>query len=114
MTNYNAHELAGLAECGSPDTSTSAGAEFLLSIQDAVNDQREHGSLDEDSVSEIADAAPDVYTHQLWSEFVDLQAYQEDPTELGCDASDMEQCARVCLYMIAERLTQALVSDDAE
>lgn len=117
MTNYNVFQLARLAECGDPDNAESPGAAFLASVQDSVNEQRGYadgGVIDPDIISEIADSAPDVYTHTLWSEFVDLQAYQEDPTELGCDASDMEQCARVCLYIIAERLAQALVADDAE
>jgi hypothetical protein len=47
----------------------------------------------------------------LWSEFTDLAAYQEDPTEYGVDGSDMEQSARVCLYIIAERLATALFDE---
>ncbi len=111
-------ELANLADCGSPDSLTSAGARFLFNVADATAEQvavyRAEGTLEDDydysgELHEIADNAPDVYTHTLWSEFVDLAAYNEDASELGADASDMEKCARICLYMIADRLTRALV-----
>lgn len=111
VTEYTVYELARLAECASPDSEESAGARFLSSVQDAMNEQRAYsadGVVDDDTVTEVADGAPDVYTHRMWAEFVDLCAYQEDPTELGVDESDMEQAARVCLYMIATRLAVAL------
>lgn len=65
-------------------------------------------------MAEIADAAPDVYTHTRWQEFADLGAWQEDPTEIGSDGSDMTAAAGVCLYMIAERLAWALLGELAE
>lgn len=110
MSEHTANMLARLADCASPDGPESAGAQFLISVQDSVNEVFEY-EVTEDTVSEIADGAPDVYTHTMWAEFVDLAAYNEDPTELGADGSDMEKCARICLYMIAERLAQALISE---
>lgn len=111
LSELTAWQLAGYADCAQPDRLDSKGAAFLLSVRDAVVEAIEEGACDQDRVSEIADQAPDVYTYTLWQEFVDLAAYQEDPTELGCDGSDMEQSARVCLYMIAERLAGALLEE---
>ena len=122
------YALAGHADCGAPDSDTSAGAEFLYSVRDAVIEAVEQmdpddwnddlaamvEDLNDDRVHEIADAAPDVYTHTRWAEFVDLAAWQEDPTELGADASDMEATAGVCLYLIAERLARVILADLAE
>jgi hypothetical protein len=88
---------------------------MLESVRDAVVDAWEYNDkqVGEDEalglVLEAADGGPDIYTHQMWSEFVDLCAYNEDPTELGADASDMDHCARVCLYMIAERCARAVM-----
>ena len=110
-------QLAGYAECCSPDTRESAGASFLAHAARDLAErvdyiQGEGNEVDPSEVAwQVADNAPDVYTHPMWSEFVDLAAYQEDPTDLGCDGSDMEQSARVCLYMIAERMCYALLAE---
>src|SRR4051812_11998356 len=123
IKSYTAHQLSGDADCASPDSPTSAGAHFLTNVRDNVVERVEGFDADDlealrsevgtvqDVVSEIADEAPNVYTYTLWCQFVDLAAYNEDPTELGADGSDMEQSARVCLYMIAERLAQALFTE---
>ena len=108
---HNAYRLADLAECASPDSNSSPGAMFLISVQDGVNDATSYDPTQTewaDQAAEIADDAPDVYTHTLWLEFIDLCAYREDPSDLGVDAHDMEQAARVCLYLIAERLANVL------
>jgi len=119
IARRSAFNLAGDAECASPDTSDSPGADFLKGVRDSVLDQWE--SVDDihepnyaGTVHEIADAAVPIYTHNMWSAFVDLAAYQEDPTELGVNGSDMGQAAGVCLYMIAERLAYALFAEIAE
>lgn len=117
---WTAYRLANEAECTGPDSATSAGAKMLESVRDSVVDgweytyaSNEKESVDDDQASEIvteaADGGPDVYTHQMWSEFVDLCAYKEDPTELGFDGSDMDQGARYCLYIIAERCARAVM-----
>ena len=111
----NAFQLALLADCETPDSLTSAGAMFLLSIQTAAECHlTECGGPHDECVHEIADAAPDVCTHQRWLEFVDLQAYNEDPSDLGADWADPTEAAGVCLYIIAERLATALFGDAAE
>ena len=125
MLSFTPYELARFAECTSPDSNESPGARFLESIQDDVNDRLTDGAPignDEwimDAVSEVADNAPDIYTHAMWLEFIDLCAYREDPSDLGADGSNMESAARLCLYIIAERLASALFeeardSDDEE
>jgi hypothetical protein len=127
LRELSINRLAGDAGCSDPDSGNnepmSDGARLLNQVRDGVIEAIEYApdARDyDDQISEIADSAPDVYTHRLWSEFVDLGAYNEDPTELGFDGSDMEQGARVCLYIIADRLARSLFdmvadqSDDEE
>lgn len=112
--------LAADAECGGPDHDLSAGAAFLRSVRDGLVEAVEDGSLVPNEgdgsgrVHEIADGAPDVYTSVKWAEFVDLAAYNEDPSELIENTQDIGAVASVCLYMIAERLCQALLTELAE
>jgi|SRR6516225_10905127 hypothetical protein len=109
QTEHSAYELARLAEVASPDSPTSPGAEWLNSVarwaEDVEND---------DDITEAADSVVPVYTHERWRVFVDLAAYNEDPTDLGADASDMTQAAGVALFLIAERLIQALLQEREE
>lgn len=132
VRNRHAYGLARDAECSSPDTPESAGAGFLTGVRDGVlevidyyanNDDTWHdaamnhdeSSIDDDgALHEIADGAPSVYTHEVWEQFVDLGAYNEDPTDLGEDGSDMQRCASVCLYIIADRLARVLVDEIAD
>lgn len=107
--------LARMAGCYDPDSETSAGATFLREVYDAATSERDqYDSDDSDAAHEIADGAVPIYTHAVWATFVDLGAYREDPTELGYDGSDMEQAAKVCLYMIAERLAVAAMEQASE
>ena len=136
-----AYGLSAMAGCGAPNSGGSAGADLLGSVARALSDAIEYviadktndysaanmrelidALRDEGDLSTIADGAPSIYTHTMWSEFLDLSAYQEDPSELGfelngSDGAGMEDAARVCLYIIAERLVGALCEqaiDDAE
>jgi len=118
--DYTVWQLASMADCASPTAEDSAGGKFLRSVADRTAEQieayREERTSEDrydysGELAEIADGAPDVYTYQMWKEFVDLCAYREDPSELGADSSDMDQCARVCLYVIADRLVRALVDE---
>lgn len=111
----SAYVLAGMGVCASPDRPGSPGAVFLEDVAldtidraDEIDGERfDHADL----AHEIADAAVPIYTHTIWSTFVDLAAYNEDPTELGVDGSDMLQAAKVCLYMIAERVAMAVLDE---
>jgi hypothetical protein len=120
VKGLTAYRLSSEADCGTPDSSTSPGAFFLERIRNAVVERvsDDPAAFDPDGPGdlsdEIADDAPSIYTHDRWQQFVDLGAYNEDPTELGVDCSDLTATAGVCLYMIAERLVQALWAIIAE
>lgn len=122
VNDWSTFLLSDEAGCSSPDSASSEGATFLANVRDAtvelieshldeIEDAEWFDSANDDgSVSEIADGAPSIYTHQLWSEFTDLGAYNEDPTDLGFDdTTDMNRLASVCLYIIAERLANAVL-----
>ena len=112
IKNLKLHELVNLAECATPDNETSAGAKFLFHVRDAFIEAIEYdGECDDRSIHEIADSAPDVYTHRRWKEFVDLGAYREDISDLVSAETSMDDRAGVALYQIAERLVSALVED---
>jgi len=124
--------LACDADCGSPDSLTSPGVELLESVASGVAELIEGTDADEfaemveneslqdldysGSVHEIADGAPDVYTSQLWAEFQDLAAYNEDPVgEFGpMEGADMSKLAAVSLYIIANRLAWSLIEQAGE
>lgn len=113
MRKLSAYELAGMAECGNPDSTESAGAALLASVRDDVAEAIENRRTLDDAAHEIADKAPDVYTAKRWAEFVDLAAYQEDP-ELGEWPENLTDAAGIALYQIAERLVSALWADHDE
>jgi hypothetical protein len=103
-------QLAGLAGCSSPDSVDSAGAAWLVRVaRDAEELAEDQGDDLTDGIAERADSNVPIYTHELWSIFVDLGAYQEDVSELIGAGTDMEKMAQVALYMIAERLLSALL-----
>ena len=132
VRDLNAYQLARNAECADPDTLDSPGAKLLLGVRDdlieRLESEREDGQSwaqvfgdldDEGQLGEIADAAPDVYTARMWNQFVDLAAYQEDisgyvTAEIQPSGKalllieSLESAARMALYMIAERLVNAL------
>ena len=113
MTERNAYELARMAECGTPRLD-SAGAGFLVTVADAWqewSDNYRDSQSEDEARHEAVDGAIPVYTHERWAAFVDLSAYFEDPTELGEDGSDMTRAAAGCLYLIGDRLWDALESE---
>ncbi len=110
----NAYVLAGMADCASPDTKDSPGARFLGLVADSVVELVAEDADRDDIPWTAADQCVPIYTHKVWSAFVDLGAWQEDPTEYGADGSDMEQAAKVRLLMIGERLAAAVLEDMGE
>jgi hypothetical protein len=121
-TERTAHELAGMADTASPDTPTSAGAEYLRRVESGAiehwdeldEDQRGDEDYRSDEVHELADGLVPIYTHAIWSTFVDLAAYQEDVTDYCGPEDEMERRAMIALYMIAERLVRAVWDEMAE
>lgn len=107
ISNYNANDLARLADCGTPGTLDGTGAKFLESIRDAlVEEWSGPGSISDRFMSELCDGAPSVYTSELWLQFVEVSAYREDLEELG--AATFEFAAAGALVSIAQRLATAL------
>jgi hypothetical protein len=123
--SYSTYELSGLADCASPDRHDgigfepaaepqegSAGAKFLRHVAEDVAERLTDGIGDvHDEAHEVADNAVPIYTHELWTTFVDLAAYQEDPSELGAESDDLTKAAGVALYMIGNRLAVALFEE---
>ncbi|HUR18910.1 MAG TPA: hypothetical protein VMZ51_08255 [Acidimicrobiales bacterium] len=104
--------LARLADCSDPDTVTSPGALWLASVADSATDLAGLDPDDRtDAIHELADNAVPIYTREVWSVFVDLGAYQTDTSDLGPPLVDMEDQAKLALYVIAETLLHALVAD---
>lgn len=107
----SAYVLAGMADCASPDSLDSMGAQFLTAVARATVESLEYEGDREDIPWTAADQCVPIYTFDVWRTFTDLAAWQEDPTEYGADGSDMEQAAKVCLFVIGERLAWAILED---
>jgi hypothetical protein len=107
-------QLARMADCADPDSLLSPGAIFLRDIYDAATSERDqYDDDDSDAAHSIADDIVPQATYDVWQTFTDLAAWTEDPTDLGFDGTDMEQGAKVCLYIIAERLALAVMEEAA-
>lgn len=123
------YTLASYADCASPDSSDSPGAGFLNAVRTMVLESwaeampsDERGDVSElldvdwaDTAHTIADGAPSIYTYELWTQFVDLAAWQEldEAIEEGLlnISSDNPTFTipAVCLYSIARRLALVLL-----
>lgn len=100
------------ADTFSPDSLESPGAEFLDSVKRSALETWDYNpKIDESDVDAIAadqtDACVPVYTHSMWSTFIDLGAYNEDVDNYG----DMGDMAAYALHLIAERLFIALIRE---
>lgn len=119
MGHPNVWQLASLAQCLEPDSSGSPGADFLVTVRDALQQQIENAGTtgdrarDFDILHEIVDGCVPVYTHELWKVFVDLGAYNE-MIDYHAEWGDMTRCATAALYQIGERLAYALWGDRSE
>lgn len=120
----NAYELANHANCVCPDSLESPGALFLIGVRDDFVERwcEDLNMVEGMTASEcvkvfrdfdipqvIADNAPSVYTHPVVLQCVDLCAYREDLSELRAKNNTMEDDARLSLYIVAERLVNALL-----
>jgi hypothetical protein len=110
-------ELAEMAGCDSPESDISPGAMWLVRVasdlSEVIGRVTEYGEDTQDVIRELADAAVPVYTHEMWRVFVDLAAYDVDDEGLHDREDDMTQRAMVALYVVAERLLNALVGEVA-
>jgi hypothetical protein len=115
-------QLANLADCSADN---EEAAEFLENI--AADVVEAAGDVDPDDFAreyvdnysgrahEISNRAPCVYTATMWLQFVGTAAHREDITEyVDLTEFDFDKCARVALYIIAERLVNALVNAIAD
>lgn len=107
------YELARLADCASPDGTTSDGAEMLDSVRLDVIEAfslDSWGTYPEDTAREIADSCVPVYNHNRAVAFADLSAWQEDiDGQISAyESIDMVQLMGIALYQIGERLALAL------
>lgn len=123
--------LANLADCSCPDGEDSPGARMLASVLSSTLELVEyraedladvepvgHGWVDildyNGGIHEVADGAPSVYTYTRWQEFVDLAAWEEDTSDLGDPMDDLTQSAGIALYLIAQRLSHAIIGELAD
>ncbi len=137
------HGLASDADCMAPDNwdsnagvhlreegEASPGARLLISVRDDfVNSIEETLSdadfgpdgdaltelehFEGDSLHEIADGAPSVYTHERWQQFTDLGAWQQDISDFG-EITDLTNAAGIALYEIAKTLLYTLLTEVRE
>lgn len=110
------YTLADLADCAGPDGETSPGAVLLLHVRDdTVEYYNQYPDATDgewgDARFTIADQAPCVYTHNRWLEFIDLCAYNEDPTHLGGGGSDMTTDAGPALHRAVDE--PALIASES-
>ena len=115
MFDLNAYALANRAGCGCPDSLESPGARWLQQVADAAQELYERGEDEDtrnDDVFKVADQCVPIYTHEVWSVFVDVQGYLEDVSDYSPDLSEgMEKAAQIALLMIAERLVTVLLEE---
>ncbi|AFV51386.1 hypothetical protein FDG66_gp66 [Streptomyces phage phiCAM] len=124
----SAYSLASDADTLCPDSLESPGARLLSSVRDSVIEavewKVEHDGLslteaaeevrDGDELGEIADGAPSVYTHQVWTEFLDLGGYNEDLEPHDLNVDDLNKIPGIALYHIAYRLASVLLEEIAD
>lgn len=119
----SAYRLAGMADAQAPDSPISPGAEFLTDVRDAIVDLVEASeddaeTIDQDAVYAAVDAAVPIYTHTIWTTYVDLQAYQIDPADIGfenvMDVASIERLATASIAYIGEQLADSIIQEIEE
>lgn len=111
LSGYNAHQLAYHADCHSPDSPDSPGAQYLALVRDSIVEAYrytvEHGNtFDRDDLHEVVDGCVPVYTHNLWQTFTDLGAYNVD---LDDYSPDLEHYPAIAVYTVGETLAYSIV-----
>lgn len=124
LKDTSAYELARMAGCESPASRTSAGAEFLGEIRDAVVERWEAGRFDWDSSNSDGDLIgeceaegiiPDGY-HDVALLAVDLGAYREssEHTMNGQWSGTIDEILRDAIAQVGYRATVACVTQARE
>ena len=108
LKNLSVYEMANLADCGTPDSRTSAGADLFDTIRVNLIDSLNFDADAPIEVAGIADSSLNVYDHQIWLQFVDLCGYNEDLSDGMALGSTMTQQANYVLASIAERVIVAI------
>lgn len=115
LANLSPYALARMADVASPNSVGSPGAAFLARVRNALVEHLSTADLSSeylsDALAELADGAVPIYTHDLWSAFVDIAAYNVDDDGLCSEDSSMEDRAKVALYVTAQTLLSALVDE---
>jgi hypothetical protein len=107
LTRYEIETLADVTGCD------STGNDWLTLIYESYLSERPHYDDAESAIHELADGAVPIYTGDLWRTFVGVSAWTEDISDFG-PITDIEQAAKVSLYVIAERLLRGLEEDGAQ
>lgn len=108
LKNVSVYEMANLANCGTPDSQDSAGAELFDAIRVNLIESLQFNPLGAIEVASIADISLNVYSHQIWLQFIDLCGYDEDLSDGMALGSTMTQQAQYVLASIAERVIYAI------
>ena len=113
IATLNGNQLAHRADCYSPDSPDSPGAEYLGRVRDAVLELAErHDNADDimDEIHEAVDGAISVGTHEQWQAFVDLGAYEVDTDDYGAIAVGSNG-AITALYVVGTNLAGTLIDE---
>lgn len=112
---HTSHRLANMADCSIDSTDAEGFLRSVVSNLAEAVEYADDGFDWGDLTHEVADGCVPIYTQDIWSTFVGCRAWNEDPSEL-CSQEDtsMEKQAQVALFLIAERLCDALLREAQE
>lgn len=93
-----------------------AADRFLTGIRDDIADRARYNDdlPDEGDLREVADLAVPIYTADVFATLVETRAYAEDVSDLKGGGEDLEQLAKIALYIVAERVATAIVAEARE
>jgi hypothetical protein len=112
ISNLSVFQIAEDAEIGVPDCSDSPGAELIGGIVSYLQDTVTclwPSEVSEDCIQEIADSAPDCYTHYLMLQFLDLQGYNFSIPEV--EVSTYEEMIRYTMIEISFAIASHLLQE---
>ncbi len=110
MNGFGLDDLVGLAEVGSPASTTSAGASFLLRVAAQYQHAAAAGTVHMSDLAGIARQAAPPTDAEVWRSWVDLSLWQQDEDEPRPEGVTMTQQAVLDLHVVALRLLSALLA----